>query len=323
MIWTHGRSKLDKFIEYLNQIHFKIKFTSEVSTNSGKFLDTTVKIDTNQTLYTTLYDKPTDTHLCLHYESAHHSPCHTKGLYGQFLRIRRICSKNQEFIDNGVKMIEHCLKRGYPFKQLKKHMLRACKFTQDELLVFKTKEPTNVPVMTTRFNPTNPDIKKFIHENWNIIDNSNDCYQTFPEKPIVGFKRLANLRDILTKASISYPPPEIETKKIMPTHCTHLGKCAYCPIIKKVDNVTCKVTGRKFHTIDLANQLLCELSDIVYLITCSKCNKYMLVKQADPLELVSMSINYLSQNQRIPKSPQYPNILLNRVIQLGICSSVS
>ena len=52
---------------------------------------------------------------------------------------------------------------------------RAYKFTQDELLDVKTKEPTNVPVMTTRFNPTNPDIKKFIHENWNIIDNSNDC----------------------------------------------------------------------------------------------------------------------------------------------------
>ena len=212
MIWQHGRDELDKFIVYLNQVLEKIKFITEVSTHSVKFLDTTIKIDTDNTLYTTLYEKPTDTHLYLHYQSAHHGPCHTKGPYGQFLRIRRICSKNDDFINNGIKMIERYLKRGYLFQQLKKHMLRACKFTQDELLDVKTKEPTKVPVMTTMFNPTNPDIKKFIYGNWNIIENSIDCAQTFPEKPIFGFKRLPNLRDILTKASISYPPAENETK---------------------------------------------------------------------------------------------------------------
>ena len=87
---------------------------------SVNFLDTTVKIDTDNTIYTTLNEKSTDTHLYLHYESAHHSPCHEKGSHGQFLRIRRICAKNQDFIKNGLKMIEHYMKRGYPFKQLKK-----------------------------------------------------------------------------------------------------------------------------------------------------------------------------------------------------------
>ena len=57
MIWPHGRNELDKFIVYLNQIHEKIKFTSEVSTHSVNFLDTAVKIYTNNTLYTTLYGK--------------------------------------------------------------------------------------------------------------------------------------------------------------------------------------------------------------------------------------------------------------------------
>ena len=65
MIWQHGRDELDQFIVYLNQIHENIKFT-EVSTHSVNFL-TTVKIDTDNTLYTTLHEKPTDTHLYLHY----------------------------------------------------------------------------------------------------------------------------------------------------------------------------------------------------------------------------------------------------------------
>ena len=57
----------------------------------------------------------------------------------------------------------------YPFKALKKHMLKASAFTQDELLVVKNKETIDIPVMVTTYNPINPDIKGFIHNNWNII----------------------------------------------------------------------------------------------------------------------------------------------------------
>ena len=203
MIWTHGRDELDKFINYLNNIHPKIKFTSDISDTHVNFLDTTVRIDSDRLIYTTLYEKPTDTHLYLHYESAHNSPCHEKGPYGQFLRIRRICSKNDDFIDNGIKMIEHYMKRGYPFNTLKNHMLRASRFTQNDVLEVRTKEPNTTPVMTTKYNPRKPNIKGFIHDNWNIIQHSNDCANTFPDKPIIGFKRLPNLRDLLTKATIS------------------------------------------------------------------------------------------------------------------------
>ena len=35
--------------------------------------------------------------------------------------------------------------------------------------------------------------KKFIHGNWNIIENSDDCAQTFSEKPIIGFKSCQSL----------------------------------------------------------------------------------------------------------------------------------
>ena len=280
MIWPHGKDELDKFINYLNHIHEKIKFTSEVSNKEVNFLDTTVKIDSNRKLHTTLFEKPTDTHMYLHHDSAHHNPCHTKGPFGQ--GIRRICTKNDNFIDNGIKILKYYLERGYPFKQLRKHMLRASQFSQDELLEVKTKEPTTTPVRTTKYNPGNPDIKEFIHGNWNIIQHSNDCATTFPDKPIIGFKRLPNLRDMLTKASISYPPKEMETRKIMPNHCTRLGKCTCCPIIRKIDNVTCTITGKIHNTIDLPKHITCELCDIVYLITCTKCNKYYVGETGRP-----------------------------------------
>ena len=93
LIWTHGKNELECFISYHNDIHKTIIFTSEVSYTSVNFLDTTVKIDTDNTIYTTLHKKPTSTNLYLQYESANHSHYHEKGPYGQFLGIRRICLK--------------------------------------------------------------------------------------------------------------------------------------------------------------------------------------------------------------------------------------
>ena len=63
MIWTHGEESLNHFIEYLNSLHESIKFTHESSRTDINFLDTTVKFNTNRDLITTLYNKPTDTHL--------------------------------------------------------------------------------------------------------------------------------------------------------------------------------------------------------------------------------------------------------------------
>ena len=73
MIWTYGEDSLNHFVEYLNSLHESIKFTHESSRTEINFLDTTLKFDTKRELITTLYNKPTDTHLYFHYSSAHPS----------------------------------------------------------------------------------------------------------------------------------------------------------------------------------------------------------------------------------------------------------
>ena len=170
-------------------------------------------------------------------------------------------------------MIQHYVQRGYSLKSLKKHMLRA-RFTQTDLLSVKTKQEIKTPVMATRYNPMNPDIRGFIHNNLNIIEHSNDCVHTFSEKSIVAFRRLPNLRDILTSASITYPPQVAPIKQIIAKHCTKLGKCTYCARIHKDTSVKCKVSNKTHNFTNLRKHISCELSDMVYLITCRKCKKY-------------------------------------------------
>ena len=101
------------------------------------------------------------------------------------------------------------------------------------------------------------------------------CVHTFSDKPIVGFRRLPNLSDLLTNASITYPVKDAPTKQIIPKHCTRLGRCTYCPMIQNDTSVKCNVSNRIHKLTKLPKHVSCELSDIVYLlITCKKCKKY-------------------------------------------------
>ena len=160
LIWIHGEDSLKEFVNYLNNLHPTIKFTSETSTESINFLDTIVKLDNQRNLITTLYNKPTDTHRFLHHSSAHPESVTQKGPYGQYLRIRRICTLDCDFKTNADKLTQYYVNRGYPIKQLRAHYKRVSKFTQADLLTDKPKNKTKTPpVMITGYNPTNPNIR--------------------------------------------------------------------------------------------------------------------------------------------------------------------
>ena len=135
---TWRRFKFKEFITYLNSLHQSIKFTHEFSKTSINFLDTSVKLNENRELITTLYNKPTDIHLYLHYTSAHQVSILTKGPYSQYLRLRRICTLDEDFKSNARNLT------GYYLKSLKKHFQRANSFTLDQLLEVKTKTDSTI-----------------------------------------------------------------------------------------------------------------------------------------------------------------------------------
>ena len=209
-----------------------------------------------------------------YYSSAHPQSVLTKGPFGQYLRLRRICTLDSDFEANAKKLTGFYLNRGYPFQSLKRHYLRARKFNQDELLNIVSKETKEAPVMVTQFNPRNPVIGSLVRNNWNIIQNTEELTQIFNIKPLIGFRRLPNLRDILTSSTISYPPkPSTESNKSVHIPiCTRLGKCTYCPRIRKVDQITSFHTNQVFKCKHLPpkHKVTCELTNLIYIINCKK-----------------------------------------------------
>ena len=107
-IWPHGLEELHNFTDHLNQVHDTIKFTCEHSLDSVNFLDTVISIrEDRYYIKTSLFVKPTDSASYLHYRSAHPRHC-IKGIpYGQFLRIRRICSDDADFFESCVTKGRH------------------------------------------------------------------------------------------------------------------------------------------------------------------------------------------------------------------------
>ena len=140
--------------------------------------------------------------------------------------------------------------------------------------------------MVTNFSPKNPNVTQLFRDNWNIIQNTEELHTIFPDPPIMGFRRLPNLRDKLTSARISFPPIDkpLKPRAFTPVS-TRLGKCTYCPKIKKLDSINSFSTKRNFQCKNLPpkNQITCELSNLIYLINCSKCGLQYIGETKRPL----------------------------------------
>lgn len=131
MIWTGNTDEPKDFIDYLNNLHPTIKFTSDLSKTSVAFLDTTVSIN-NCKVSTDLYVKPTDTHQYLLSSSCH--PYHTKRSipYNLGLRLRRICSGDTTFRRRCDELSEQL--RGYKQSQVRREITKAQPVTRDQAL---------------------------------------------------------------------------------------------------------------------------------------------------------------------------------------------
>ena len=113
MIWTGSEQELLDFMSDLNKKHPSIKFEFKYSQTKIEFLDVLVYKDHNNMLQTTIYRKQTDRQNYLDARSEHPKLLKDSIPYSQALRIKRICSSQQEFLSHTAKMINQFQKGGY------------------------------------------------------------------------------------------------------------------------------------------------------------------------------------------------------------------
>ena len=258
-IWKHGEEELKRFVEYLNESHDKIKFTINYSHTSVPFLDVKVFRGENGKLETTLYIKKTDACQYLEYHSSH--PLHQKDNipFGQFLRAKKICSREEDFEYHYRRMYNIFRDRNYNTEKMDRAVEAVKRMNRADLIKDKEPDRDEKLRLITPYNPSNPSLQQIIHKHDPILKQTRRKVID-PDTFQVSFSRERNLRDILVHSD--------HTKGRKPPGSYPCGKpCKTCPMITPSRTITSKYNK----TYKIMKHLDCQTSYTVYVITCRKC----------------------------------------------------
>ena len=289
VIWTHSDQELNEFIAYLNHCMPSIKFEAEISQETVNFLDVKVSLDPEGHIITDLYTKPTDSHNYLDYRSAHPKHCRSGIPYSQFLRLRRICSYTETFVQRCREMSKHFIRANYPPHIIKTAFNRVYETPREPLLALKPvvddNQDSTKSFLITTFHPYFRECDNIVTRNWDLLDRSSSTRPLMNLQVIRGNRRSKNLRDLLVRARLpimpaaapqpttpfqrtTTPPPGAPRRTITP-RCTRRG-CRYCRIINRTGTITSSVTGKQYNT---RSNVTCHSNNIIYCLHCLTCNK--------------------------------------------------
>ena len=114
----------------------------EHSKNQVHFLDTTIFINKEQNLESTLYVKPTDICSLLHKQSFHPDTCKQSVIYSQALRYRRIITDNETLRTKLEKLKTNLIRRGYSIQEIDQQFQKVQQLSQTDAL-FGDSQPKN------------------------------------------------------------------------------------------------------------------------------------------------------------------------------------
>lgn len=209
LIWEHGEEALRNFEEMTNNFHTSIKFTLESSKSDIPFLDTRVKIGTDNAISTSVFCKPTDKHTYLNYFSNH--PLHIKNfiVFSQLLRHRRICSNVAIFDNQSTDLVGHFLKQGYPLKLLIRMWSRVRDIPRPTLLVDKPKYKSDRTPLIITHNKGIDSLLKNIKRGWDLLKSDTDLKFIFNSPMTVARRQPPSLRSMLVWSKLPDPNPQL------------------------------------------------------------------------------------------------------------------
>ena len=284
-------------------MHQSIKFTSEISHSEVHFLDLTISVRPDGTIKTDLFVKPTDSASYLHFDSAHPNHC-IKGIpYGQFLRIRRICSDREDFIRHCALKGQHFVRRGYPVGMIGEAFLKALRRDRTSLMEPKAvKETEAIPnILVTTYNPGFRGLKSVVEKNWDLLGKSCTTRAIYREQVIGAFKRPKNLRDHLMKAKLI--PEKSPILLGTSNHCLRPNSCRYCPKLNTDGRILCSASGRTYVS---RYSTCCSSSNLIYCITCKRCGIQYVGQTKCELK-VRFAAHFLKISKNDPESEIAPH----------------
>ena len=254
--------ELEDFVSFCNNFHPTIKFTHEISQSALPFLDIKVLLS-NGHLSTSVFYKPTDSHSYLDYRSSHPLSTRKSIPFSQFLRLRRLCSSEDDFEIQSTRMIDFFVSRHYSRDVVMVGLQRARNISRQTALSQTLKTEESRPKFILSYHPHNIPVKRIILDKWSIISEDGTVGHIFSDKPLVAYRRERNIRDTVVRSRLS---SDTSIPRSPGTHACGTPGCHSCPFL---DNQTTIRGIRKSFTI--RRSFNCLLTNLVYVIRCNRC----------------------------------------------------
>ena len=130
--------------------------------------------------------------------SCHPRHCKDAIPFSQALRMRRICSTNDDFKKRSLELKSHLLHRGYKPSFFQDQIDRTSHIRREDALTPRTRICHNkrVPLVVTY----HPNLTALTKKKTSRCYMLPAAYKDIPERPLIAYRRPKNLRDLLVKA---------------------------------------------------------------------------------------------------------------------------
>lgn len=195
-------TRIQEFLEWLNNIHASIKFTIVGTPNETRFLDTIVYRSKNHTLAVKPYIKPTVRNNYLHFGSFHKHQLKTNIPYGQFLRLKRNSTADQDYQMHAKHLAQSFQRRGYPSGVVMEAARRANERERESLFHSKTQECSPQRLWwALDYTPRAASILQVIKKHWHLLKEIPGC-EALPPNLSHKDARLSCLKNLRLFSSI-------------------------------------------------------------------------------------------------------------------------
>ena len=253
---------LIQFLTFASNYHPKLEYTWSISSAKLPFLDMYL-IPRDDRIATSIYYKETDSHSYLNFMSSHPFKCKAAIPAGQFLRLRKICSEDDDFEESATAMESFFLARGYPVPLVREGKRKAASTPRALLLAGKNANQTaanRVPMVTT-YHPKNTPVCNILSRNHNILADDDSTKVIFSQPPLKAYRRAKNLRDLLVHCD-----PRQQQEQEPGTFPCGRTICRTCPHINQSTSIP-SPGGQ----IKITGHFTCTSDNVIYCISCRKC----------------------------------------------------
>ena len=262
-IWKGTEEELKSFIDLANGHEERIKVTYEVCKESAVFLDVRVTKKEGGKLKTELYVKPTDRTRYLHQESDH--PKHIKvGIAkGQFRRLRRICSEEEDYWKYGKQVEQKLVSRGYGSSQVRQQMKDAHRMERDEALKrVRKRDDKRINCVITHSGYL-PNVNSILKRHKHYLEE--DGLGSFiTEVPRLSLRRGKNIGDLVVNA---------KAKKESGGSGPCGKRCKLCEHMWATKTIKDK-DGKE---MEIRARVVCRTVGVIYGMYCRKCERIVYV----------------------------------------------